>query len=58
MASPTAWVWLARVGSVSYTHLYLLERKPYIDMTGNNTNHPNDFLARLYVQTLLAALSL
>lgn len=46
------------VADVGAVHRYLLEHKSYIDMTGNNTNHPNDFLARLYVQTLLAALSL
>ena len=25
-------------------------------MTGNNINHPNDYLARVYAQTLLATL--
>ncbi len=44
------------VANVGALHKYLLEHKAYIDMTGNNTNHPNDFLARLYTQTLLAAL--
>lgn len=32
--------------------------KVYTDYTGNNLNHPNDFLIRLYAQTILAALSL
>ena len=28
------------------------EKKRYYDMTGNNVNHPNDFLARIYAQTV------
>ena len=44
------------VANVGEVHKYLLEHKNYLDMTGNNTNHPNDFLARIYAQTLLAAL--
>ena len=35
-------------------HQSLLARKSYADMTGNNINHPNDYLARVYAQTLLA----
>ncbi len=46
------------VSNVGLSHKYLLEHKAYLDMTGNNTNHPNDFLARLYAQTLLASLTL
>ena len=34
-------------------HASLLEKKRYADMTGNNVNHPNDYLARVYAQTLL-----
>ncbi len=30
----------------------LLTRKRFLDCTGNNINHPNDFLGRLYAQTL------
>ncbi len=30
----------------------LLERKRFIDMTGNNVNHPNDFLIRCHAQLL------
>jgi hypothetical protein len=30
--------------------------KKYLDMSGNNVNHPNDFLARLYAMNLLTAL--
>jgi len=31
-------------------HQELLKYKKYIDMSGNNLNHPNDFLARWYAQ--------
>ena len=37
-------------------HKSLLERKHFYDMTGSNLNHPNDFLARVYAQSLLSAL--
>ena len=37
-------------------HEALLSRKSYRDMTGNNVNHPNDFLTRAYAQTLLKTL--
>lgn len=33
-------------------HKYILTQKRYADMTGNNINHPNDFLARIYAQTV------
>ena len=33
-------------------HDNLLTRKLYRDMTGNNVNHPNDFLSRAYAQNL------
>ncbi len=29
----------------------------YVDTTGNNVNHPNDFFTRLYAQTLFAAVA-
>lgn len=35
-------------------HKYLLTRKAYRDMSGNNVNHQNDMLARLYAQTVLS----
>jgi hypothetical protein len=38
-------------------HQYLLTKKLFRDMTGNNINHPNDFLARAYAQTLLKTMS-
>lgn len=31
---------------------YLLERKRFIDLTGNNVNHPNDFMIRCHAQVL------
>lgn len=37
-------------------HASLLAKKRYADMTGNNVNHPNDYLARVYAQTLFATL--
>ena len=37
-------------------HESLLQRKRYADMTGNNINHANDYLARVYAQTLLKTL--
>lgn len=37
-------------------HDDLLTRKNYRDMTGNNINHCNDFLARAYAQVILCAL--
>lgn len=44
------------VANVTDTHKVLLARKRYYDMSGNNVNHPNDFLARLYAQVLLRTL--
>ena len=44
---------VARMTSVS---LAVLEHKEFIDYTGNNINHPNDFFGRIYAQTLLQAL--
>jgi|GEM_PF-1115517 len=34
----------------------ITESKEYIDYTGNNVNHPNDFGARIYAQTVLSVL--
>ena len=36
---------------VTAMHTEVLKHKRYYDMTGNNVNHPNDFLARIYAQT-------
>ena len=38
-------------------HQSILEHKRYRDMTGNNVNHPNDFLARVYAQTILQTIA-
>lgn len=35
-------------------HEHFLTIKRYWDMTGNNVNHPNDFLARAYAQLMCA----
>ena len=42
---------------VTAFHSTLLKYKRYSDMTGNNVNHPNDFLARAYTQVLLKTMS-
>ena len=34
----------------------MLETKKYLDVTGNGINHPNDFWARLYANTLFETL--
>ena len=44
------------VVNMTAMHSGLLARKGYADMTGNNVNHPNDYLARVYAQTLFATL--
>lgn len=44
------------VAPVTSVHKHLLTKKRYFDMTGNNINHPNDFLARVYAQTILATI--
>lgn len=48
--------WGSRAAVVPMTsvHRYLLSRKRFCDMTGNNINHPNDYLARVYAQSLLS----
>ncbi len=42
--------------NITELHKYMLSRKRYHDMTGNNVNHVNDFSARLYSQALLATI--
>lgn len=44
------------VADVWSIHGYLLKHKTYWDMTGNHVNHPNDFIVRVYAQTILALL--
>ncbi len=41
---------------VTSMHLDLLEKKEFMDMTGNNLNHPNDFMMRVYAQCILTTL--
>lgn len=41
---------------VTSVHKELLKNKFYFDMTGNCVNHPNDFLAAIYAQTVLAVI--
>jgi len=36
-------------------HASILEYKDFISTTGNNINHPNDWLIRVYAQNILAA---
>lgn len=43
---------IARVSSVTES---MLERVDFRDYTGNNINHPNDFMQRIYAQTCLQA---
>ncbi|MFO1447215.1 MAG: SGNH/GDSL hydrolase family protein [Opitutaceae bacterium] len=38
---------------ITSTQLALLERKSYLDLSGNGANHPNDFLMRIYAQRIL-----
>ncbi len=45
------------VADMTAVHKELLKHKTYQDMTGNNVNHPNDYLARWYAQVLLTMLS-
>lgn len=44
------------VTDMTGVHAELLKHKTYQDMTGNNVNHPNDYLARWYAQMICGAL--
>ncbi len=44
------------VADVMPVHRELLTVKRYIDMTGNNVNHPADYLHRVYAQVLYEAI--
>ncbi|MBQ1848667.1 MAG: SGNH/GDSL hydrolase family protein [Clostridia bacterium] len=46
----------AELVPMTEVHKALLTKKRYYDMTGNNVNHPNDFLASVYAQTILEVL--
>ena len=45
---------VAKMTSVSAE---ILKRKRFIDITGNNINHPNDYLSRVYAAVLLQTLT-
>lgn len=38
------------IADITHLQTQVLTRKRFIDMTGNNVNHPNDFFHRLYAQ--------
>ncbi len=40
------------VADMTTFHKALLSKKRFYDMSGNNVNHPNDFLARAYAQVV------
>ena len=44
------------VTSMSLVSQSILEHKDFMDYTGNNVNHPNDYFCRIYAQTLFEAL--
>lgn len=44
------------VADITGVHEELLKHKRYQDMTGNNVNHTNDYLARWYAQVISALL--
>ena len=46
----------AAVAPMKSTSEAVLERKFFRDWTGNNVNHPNDFMVRIYAATLLRTL--
>ena len=41
------------VACVNAASAAVLQKKRFLDYTGNNINHPNDFFSRVYAQTLL-----
>lgn len=45
------------VADIYAAYTCLIQNKRFADMTGNNINHPNDFLSRLYAQIMLRTLS-
>ncbi|MBE8721855.1 SGNH/GDSL hydrolase family protein [Sphingobacterium pedocola] len=45
------------VADVTLWHKWLLQNKSYQDMTSNNINHPNDYLARWYAHIVSAILT-
>jgi|GEM_PF-3119637 len=45
------------VANLQGMHKYFLTKKEYRDMTGNNMNHQNDMLSRLYAQTIVTTIA-
>lgn len=45
------------VADMTTFHKALLNKKRFYDMSGNNVNHPNDFLARAYAQVVWQTLA-
>lgn len=46
----------AALAPMTAFHQHLLTKKHFYDMTGNNVNHPNDFLIRVYAQVVLSTI--
>ena len=42
------------IADVQSVQRQMEKRKRYIDITGNNLNHPNDYLARIHAQVMMA----
>ena len=42
----------ADTAKMTSIHGYILTKKQYKDMAANNVNHPNDYIIRLYAQTI------
>ena len=45
------------VGRMTTMSLSILETKRFRDYTGNNINHPNDFMSRVYAQVVYATVT-
>ncbi|MCR5056815.1 MAG: SGNH/GDSL hydrolase family protein [Clostridia bacterium] len=45
------------VGKMTTMSLSILETKRFRDYTGNNINHPNDFMSRVYAQVVYATVT-
>jgi len=43
----------AAFADVTTVHTHMLRRKAYQDTTGSNSNHPNDYMHRVYAQVVL-----
>ena len=54
IASERGNVAVADVGTLSFR---LLQLKKFRDMSANNINHPNDFMHRVYAQTIVKTIA-